>query len=409
MIYLKIKKRVFNDVYYPYLANDTRTQIFYGGSSSGKSYFLAQRAVLDVCRGRNYLICRNTQGTIKRSVFNEIVKAINFFKLRSQFDINQTNLVITNKLNQKQIIFCGLDDTEKIKSTTPISGVITDIWVEEATETSYESIKQLDKRLRGKSNFKKRIILSFNPVLKTHFIYKEYFKNWDESKNFYKDENLLILKTTYKDNKFLEEDDKKALEDEVDSYYRDVYTLGNWGIIGATIYKKWETQNLKWLDDAIQSKCGLDFGFADSPSAFLQTHYDKNRKIIYIYRELYARECDNEELSSSILKLINSNVVVYCDNAEPKSIQELKKNKVYALPAKKGKDSVDFGIKWIQKHKIIIDSSCQNFINEISQYQWKKVGNDIVKIPVKKNDHLMDALRYAYSHDMNEEESIIFA
>ena len=126
---MKIKSRVFNKLYRDYIDCDTRTQIFFGGSSSGKSYFLAQRAVIDVSRGRNYLICRNVASTIKKSVFNEIVKAINKFKLVDFFNINKTDMVITCISNQKQILFVGLDDTEKIKSVTPIRGVITDIWV----------------------------------------------------------------------------------------------------------------------------------------------------------------------------------------------------------------------------------------------------------------------------------------
>jgi phage terminase large subunit len=126
---MKIKKRVFNDKYYPYLKDDTYTQIFFGGSSSGKSYFLAQRAIIDVCSGRNYLICRDVAATLKKSVFNEIVKAIHNFKLINYFNINKSDLVITCLANQKQIMLAGLDDPEKIKSITPLNGVITDIWI----------------------------------------------------------------------------------------------------------------------------------------------------------------------------------------------------------------------------------------------------------------------------------------
>ena len=81
MINLKIKSRVFNAIYKKYLKANQRYQLFFGGSSSGKSYFLAQRCILDVVAGdRNYMICRNTASTIRKSVFNEIVKAISFFK-----------------------------------------------------------------------------------------------------------------------------------------------------------------------------------------------------------------------------------------------------------------------------------------------------------------------------------------
>ncbi len=130
-INLNINSKVFNTIYLKHqLKNDNRYQIYFGGSSSGKSFSLAQRTVLDIAKGdRNYLIVRNVQSTIRRSVLNEITKAISNFKLSKFFEVNKTDMVITCTLNNRQIMFAGLDDTEKIKSITPKQGVITDIWV----------------------------------------------------------------------------------------------------------------------------------------------------------------------------------------------------------------------------------------------------------------------------------------
>jgi phage terminase large subunit len=128
-INLNISRKVFNDVYYPYLNYTAPTEIFYGGSSSGKSYFLAQRTVIDMLKGgHNYLIVRRVALTVRKSVFNEICKAIDFFKMGNHFQVNKTDLVITAP-NGYQIMFAGMDDREKIKSITPAKGVITDIWV----------------------------------------------------------------------------------------------------------------------------------------------------------------------------------------------------------------------------------------------------------------------------------------
>lgn len=412
---MKIKARVFNKKYIKYLKSQQRTQIFFGGSSSGKSFFLAQRTVIDVCEGRNYLICRNVQGTIKKSVFNEIVKAISRFKLTEFFNINKTDMVITCLSNQCQILFVGLDDVEKIKSITPIRGVITDIWCEEATETEYNAVKQLYKRLRGRSKKKKRMTLSFNPILKIHWIYKEYFKAWSDNDNFYEDEELLIVHSTYKDNKFLTADDVKGLEDETDEYFYQVYTLGKWGILGAVIYKNWEMADLTEIKQyADNFRVGQDFGFSNDESATVFCHFDKKKKIIYILSEIYAKELSNLDLSDLIKEKIkelnlNRNIPVYCDCAEPKSISDLKKYRINAYGVKKGADSVDFGIKFLQKHKIIIDNKCQNFKNEISQYKWKEnKDGTILPIPIGKNDHLLDGLRYSMENDMLEQEAIIF-
>lgn len=400
MMQLQIKKRVFNDAYHPFLEDDTRTQIFYGGSSSGKSYYLAQRTVLDIVKGgRNYLVCRNVANTIKKSVFNEISKAISFFKLLPYFNINKSDMVITC-VNGYQILFAGLDDTEKVKSITPAKGVITDIWVEEATETEYQKIKQLNKRLRGRTNKKKRLILSFNPILQTHWIHTTYFSKWEDNKKIYKDNQLLILKTTYKDNKFLTEDDIYELENETDKYYHEVYTLGNWGILGAVIFKNWRVEDLTDLIPTFDKfKNGLDFGFSQDPAAMPCTHYDKKRKTIYIFRELYETELTNNILAKKIRELIGNQYVV-CDSSEPKSITELLLHGVKALSAKKGKDSVNHGIQWLQQQTIIIHTECENAKAEFQQYKWKedKDGN-VLKVPVEKNNHIIDALRYAYEDE----------
>ena len=190
-------------MYYPHLYSDKQFQLFYGGSSSGKSFFIAQATILNVLKGHNYLITRKYKSSIKKSIFNEIIKAISFFQLSKYFLINSTDMTITCITNDCQILFSGLDDPEKVKSITPKNGVITRILIEEATEIEEADFKQLTKRLRGSSRLKKSIILTFNPVLKTHWVFREFFDGWDDSKNYMENDKISILKTTYKDNRFL--------------------------------------------------------------------------------------------------------------------------------------------------------------------------------------------------------------
>lgn len=392
-----------NKVYMDYRIDETPRQIFFGGSSSGKSVFLAQRAILDVLtKKRNYLIVRNVAKTIRQSTFNELCKIINDMDINRYFTINKTDMVITAKSGY-QILSCGLDDAQKLKSITPAKGVLTDIWIEEATEIDYNSYKELTKRLRGDSDFKgnKRITLSFNPILKSSWIYSEFFKNWDDTKTEYHDDNVLILKTIYKDNKFLTADDIAALENETDPYYYNVYTLGNWGTLGAVIFKNWHVEDCTEIREIADNyKNGLDFGFASDPAALVRTHYDKMRKRIYILDEIYQCGLTNDLLAVEIQKIIGYEYIV-CDSAEPKSNQELKNHGISTLSAKKGKDSVLFGIQWLQQQEIIIDISCQNTKNEFSQYQWKQDGQgNVIPIPVDKNNHIIDALRYSYEDEM---------
>jgi phage terminase large subunit len=365
--------------------------------------FIAQRVIYDMLKGgRNYLIARAVARTVRRSVFNELHKIISAWSLTSLFDTNKSDGIITCQ-NGYQILFAGLDDVEKIKSITPAKGVITDIWVEEATETSSDNIKQLYKRQRGGSDdIPKRMILSFNPIMRSHSLYQEYFAplGWSEDQTQYTSDTLTILKTTYKDNKFLTDSDIDDLENETDSYFYNVYTLGNWGVLGDVIFTNWEVQDLSAMDNQFTNhRHGLDFGFSSDPAAMPCTHYDGKNNTIYVYNELYERGLTNDMLANEVRALIGSNYVK-CDSAEPKSITELNSFGVSAIGAKKGKDSVNFGIDWLRRQRIIVDSRCVNMQNELQQYQWKKDkdGNSM-KVPIDKHNHLIDALRYAYEDE----------
>ena len=401
---LNIDSEVFNDAYYPYLTDDTRTQILFGGSSSGKSVFAAQRAVYDILKGnRNYLVCRQVGKTVRKSVFSEIKSVIDEWDVRQLFKINKTDGVITCH-NDHQILFVGLDDVEKIKSIRPDKGSITDIWIEEATETDKPTYKQLLKRQRGGSeNIKKRIIFTFNPIFKTHWIYDDYFSKigWTEEQKIYRDDDLLILKTTYKDNHFLTTGDINDLESEDDPYFYNVYTLGNWGVLGNVIFKNWSIDDLSGLHNQFTNRHnGLDFGYASDPAASPRTHYDKKKGIIYIFDELYETGLTNPELGDRLIDMHGKDLIT-ADSAEPKSIAELQQKELLIRGARKGKDSVNFGIQWLQQQKIIVDKKCINMQNEFSTYKWKEdAGGNALPIPVDRNNHLIDALRYAYEDGM---------
>lgn len=419
-VQVQIDPAVFNDIYIPHLENYARTQIFFGGSSSGKSVFLAQRAVIDVMGGeRNYLVCRAVQNTISKSVFNEITKVITDFGVNELFSINKSEFVITC-VNGRQILFAGLDDVQKLKSITPKKGALTDIWIEEATETELDSIKQLYKRQRGgDEDVKKRLTLSFNPIFQLHWIFKEWFSTvgWTETQTEYTspDGSLSIQKTWYIHNKFLTPDDIAGLENEKDKYYYNVYTLGNWGVLGNVIFTNWVIADLMDpegeyylpIEQRTNRRNGLDFGFSTDPAAVSMSHYHKSRKLIYIYGEIYETGLTNDILAQRVTAALGSDRVV-CDSAEPKSIIELNQHGVSAASARKGKDSVVHGIQWLQQQKIIIDTRCINTQTEFQTYKWKEdAGGAIVKsgglpVPLDRNNHLIDATRYAYEGDMIE-------
>lgn len=385
-----------NPAYLPYMNKPQFLQIFFGGSSSGKSFFLTDKIVIDNLQGCNWLCCRNVARTIRNSIFNEITKSISNMGVKKYYSINKSDMVITCKLNNKQILFCGLDDVEKVKSITPMDGVLERIFIEEATEVKREAYLQLKKRLRGRTQHSKHIFMAFNPILKTHWIYKDFFSQWEDNKTVYEDEDKLIVKTTYKDNIFLTADDRKLLEDETDPYFYNVYSLGNWGVLGNVIFKNWRVED---LSDRISTfdniRCAIDFGWND-PTAMLKLHLDNKRKRIYIIDEVYQQHMTDEMLLSTAREFFGRNYVT-CDSADPKTIDFLAVNGIMAVPAMKGADSIIRGIRWLQGYEIIIDVRCQNFKNEIEQLHWEedKYGN-VLERPASGNDHLAnDCLRYA--------------
>lgn len=228
MIDVHISKKVFNDKYIPLLNDDTRYIVMFGGGSSGKSYFIAQRYIYKMMKQKcNLLVVRQTGNTNRDSTFALFKHVIGNWGLSSLFTVTDLRIKC---VNGNEIIFRGLDDVEKIKSTTFENGELTDIWVEEATETKEEDIQQLKVRLRGGTS-KKQMVLSFNPINVSHWI-KRHFIDGEVEKN------VTVMHSTYKDNKFLNDDDIKALESfkYTDPYYYDVYCLGKWGVIGKTYF-----------------------------------------------------------------------------------------------------------------------------------------------------------------------------
>jgi phage terminase large subunit len=226
---IKISKNVFNDIYIPYLENYDRYLIFYGGGSSGKSYFIAQRYIYklihpDRC---NLLVVRKTGDTNRKSTFPLLKQVISNWNLSKHFKVNESDMRIKCLFTGNEVAFAGLDDVEKIKSITFENGELTDIWVEEATETQEADINQLKVRLRGGKS-KKQMVLSFNPINIQHWI----------KKHFIDSKLATVCFSTYKDNKFLTDDDRKALEDlkYTDEYTYEVYALGHWGIVGKTVF-----------------------------------------------------------------------------------------------------------------------------------------------------------------------------
>lgn len=218
---------ITNEKYYSLYNNRDRYLVLYGGGSSGKSVFAAQKIIYRMLteQGHRFLVVRKVGKTLRESCFALLRSTIAEWGMQELFNVNKSDLYISC-VNGSEILFSGLDDVEKLKSIHRV----TSMWIEEASELTAEDFRQLDIRMRGKSKNYKQIMLTFNPVSVTHWLKSELV---DSSK-----ESTTVIHSTYKDNKFLDREAIAVLEGfkDTDEYYYQVYCLGQWGVLGKTIF-----------------------------------------------------------------------------------------------------------------------------------------------------------------------------
>lgn len=392
----KNRELLLNPVYADAYNTKERYRVLYGSAGSGKSHYVAQETILNMMEfdSFRYLAVRKTDRSIRHSVFKLLTDIIEEYELKPFFVINKTEMSITC-LNGSSLITSGLDDTEKLKSIANINR----IWIEEASEITEEDFNQLDLRLRGQSDIGYQLTLTFNPISELHWLKKSFF---DIGRP-----NTYILKTTYKDNMFLDKQYIKTLHEleKQDYNYYKVYALGEWGSVGSVIFSNWKKEDLSDIKHTFDNIYhGLDFGFADDPTAYVKAHYDKKRKRIYIVDEFYKEGQFIDEIADELYTKLNGDRIV-CDSSEPRSIADLRRHNIKAVGAKKGAGSIEHGIKFIQSNELVIDSSCTNMINEVSGYKWRedRNGNALPK-PVDKDNHLIDALRYSLESEMVQDD-----
>lgn len=393
-INLKLSKQLFNDVYLPYLTDYShRYEVYYGGAGSGKSVFIAQKLLVKaISKKRKILIIRKYGTTLRDSVFQLVIDTLKKWKLYEYCRINLSTYTITLP-NESVFLFKGLDDSEKIKSITDI----TDIWCEEATELSLDEFTQLDLRLRALED-DLQIFCSFNPISKANWVYIKWFK----PDAVYDVTQTMILHTTYKDNKFLPKAYIIALEDKINTnpaYYK-IYVLGEFGTFEGLVFTNWKTQLFDPMELAktLEHRAGMDLGYID-PSAVIDTLYDRENKIIYVFNEFYKAGQQLSDLVNAIQDMNLTRSRIKIDAAEPRTIQHLRNNGINAEAAIKGQDSVKAGIMFLQDNHIIVHPSCENFITELENFSYikSKQTGEYTEETTHEWSHAIDACRYAYS------------
>ena len=391
-ILLNLKKGLFVPKFFPLLFDYSHRWEFYCGSAgSGKSYSLAQKIIVRCCKEPiRVLVCRRYATTLRNSCFALFKEVLAKWKLTKYVKIKETDMSITFP-NGSQIIMVGLDTEEKLLSLTNISCV----WVEEAYEVEKEKVEQLNLRMRGAAD-NQQIILSWNPISRNSWLYK-----------FTVEEpplNSIFHHSTYKDNPFLNAEYIAAL-DEMEhrnpQKYR-VYGLGEWGVDSEGLviqnWRKEEFDPMALASQGLEHRVGIDIGWIDK-SAIINTLYDRDKKIIYVFEEFYKSGCQLSELAEAIRNMDIHKTKIFVDSAEPRSIQYLKNEGINAVGCAKGKDSVKAGLMFLQDCLIIVHPRCQNFINELENFSYiksKETGEWTDKT-THEFSHAIDACRYGYS------------
>ena len=401
---------VFNDNFKKFYSEVKKDSYLYyvlkGGRGSAKSTHIAFTLILEIIKKPITILCvRKVGNTLSESVYEQLKEAIEMLDLGYLFECKKSPLQIVYKPRGNKIIFRGADDPSKIKSIKISKFPLTTLWIEELaefkTEEEVSTIVNSILRAELEEGLEYKIFYSYNPPKrKQSWVNKKYDTQFIPS-------NTYVHHSTYLENKHI----SKAFKEEANEVkkrnefkYRHEY-LGEPIGSGIVPFSNLEFRTI--TDEEIASfdniRQGVDWGYATDPVAFVRLHYDKTRRRIYILDEFYEVKASNRRLSEVIKSRNYHYQLTVCDASEPKSKDELLTYGVKIICAKKGPGSVEFGEKWLDDlEAIIIDpkrtpNTCKEFEN--IDYQTDKDGNIKPRLE-DKNNHTIDAIRYALESDM---------
>ena len=375
-----------------------------GGRGSTKSSFVSLEIVLGMMKyeDTNAVVLRKIGVHLKDSVFEQIWWAICMLGVEEQWESKMSShLEIIYKTTGQKILFRGADNPRKIKSIKCRKGYIRYIWYEETDEfAGMPEIRNINQSLmRGGKKFV--VFYTYNPPKSK--------KNWVNTESETKREDKYIHHSTYEKvpeewlgkQFFLEAEHIKKMQPEI---YRHEYlgeATGTEGTVFQNItIRRITEEEIATFDNVAR---GLDWGYAIDPLHYTVNHYDKTRKKLYIYFEIQKTSLSNRKAYEMIKNENIQNTIIVADSAEPKSIAEMQSYGLKMIPAKKGPDSVNYGIKWLQslEESISDEQRCPKTAKEFLEYELERDinGNWQSRFP-DKNNHAIDAIRYAREYDM---------
>lgn len=381
-----------------------RYRVLKGGKGSKKSSTCALNFIVRMMKysGANLLVVRQVMDTHRSSTFAQLNWAVGRLGVTHLWRATVSPMELTYLPTGQKILFRGFDDPLKLASATVAKGSLCWVWIEEAYEIESEAdFDKLDLSVpRGavEPPIFKQTTVTFNPWSEMHWLKKRFFDEQNEA--------VSVYSTTYKDNEFLDETDLAVF----DRMRREnprryaVAGLGQWGVSEGLVFDRWHEESFdigeveKGREWQFRRIFGLDYGYTNDPTAFIAASVNQIERKVYVYDEHYERKMLNSDIAKMLIAKGCRKERVRADSAEPKSNDDLRRMGISRIvPAGKGKDSVLNGIARIQEYEIIVHSSCKNTLAELGSYRFKKLkdgGCD--RYPADSNNHLMDALRYAF-------------
>lgn len=376
-----------------------------GGRGSTKSSFISLEVILGIMKDTqaNAVVLRKVGQTLQGSVYEQLQWAVSVLGVEGYWvsKLSPLEMKYIADGRENKIVFRGADKPKKIKSTKFRKGYCKYIWYEEVDEFGgMEEIRTINQSLlRGGSDFV--VFYSYNPPQSQ--------SNWVNEEVLQKRNDRLVHHSTYLTvppewlgQQFLIE--AEHLKNVKPTAYQHEYM----GEVTGTGGEVFTNLTLREITDSEISHFdhiarGIDWGYAADPFHYTVNHYDKTRRRLYIYYEIQMLKLSNRKAAELVKKENKWNDVVICDSAEPKSIAEMYSYDLRVLKAKKGPDSVQYGIKWLQDlEEIVIDPKrCPNTAREFLEYELEKDANGNFKghFP-DKNNHSIDAVRYSREFDM---------
>ena len=363
-----------NVVFEHLLDSQTKIVVEQGGTRSGKTFNILLYIIFHYCqtnKGKTITICRKTFPAVRSSVMRDFIDILKTHKKYDEVNHNKSNSEY--HLDGNLVEFISVDQPQKIRGRKREF-----LFINEANELDYEDWQQLIFRTTEK------VVLDYNPSDEYHWIYDKVLNR----------EDVEFYKTTYLDNKFLDNSIVKEIErlKETDEQYWQIYGLGEKGISKATIFNYIEVPHIP--HDAELVSYGADAGYTNDPSTLVSV-YKKDHNI-YIKEHLYRTMMTTRDLSDHFKQEVERRSPIYFDAAEPRLIDELRRMGHNIQPSLKGRDSINAGIDLLKRFKIHITNDSNNAIQEFRNYKWlEDISGKLTNKPVDKNNHIIDAVRYA--------------